>query len=109
MATRPGAAVVAAGAAILNRQVRHSDVLARYGGEEFAFLLVETGLEGAHHKIDLIRRTVAGTVLDLPDDREPSHLTISAGISTFPADGISVDLLIAVADDRLLLAKRSGR
>lgn len=104
-----GDTVLVTVAAILNRQVRHSDVLARYGGEEFAFLLVETGLEGAHHKIDLIRRTVAATVLDLPDDREPSHLTISAGIATFPADGNSVDLLIAVADDRLLLAKRSGR
>jgi diguanylate cyclase (GGDEF)-like protein len=104
-----GDTVLVTVAAILNRQVRLSDVLARYGGEEFAYLLVESGLEGAYNKIDLIRRTVAATALGLPDAREPSRLTISAGIATYPADGNSVDLLIAVADDRLLLAKRLGR
>ena len=104
-----GDAVLVTVATLLGRQVRRSDVLARYGGEEFAYLLVETSLEGAHHKIDLIRRTIAATVLDLPDDREPSRLTISAGIAVYPTDANTVDLLIAVADDRLLLAKRQGR
>ena len=96
-------------ATLLGRNLRRSDVLARYGGEEFAFVMPETTLEGALIKIELIRRTIESTSLDLPDGREPSRLTISAGISAFPADGETVDLLIAVADDRLLLAKRSGR
>jgi diguanylate cyclase (GGDEF)-like protein len=104
-----GDTVLVTVASILNRQVRNSDVLARYGGEEFAFLLVETGLEGAYHKIELIRQAVAATTLNLPDGRDPRTLTISAGIATFPADGNSVDLLISVADDRLLAAKRGGR
>lgn len=96
-------------AALLGRNLRRSDVLARYGGEEFALLLPESTLEGARTKVDFIRRTIESTVLDLPDDREPSRLTISAGIASYPTDGNTVDLLIAVADDRLLLAKRQGR
>lgn len=96
-------------ATLLGRQLRRSDVLARYGGEEFVLLLPESTLEGARAKVDLIRRTIESAILDLPDDREPSRLTISAGIAEYPADGNSVDMLIAVADDRLLTAKRSGR
>lgn len=96
-------------ASILGVSVRRSDVLARYGGEEFAFIMPETSLEGAWHKIDLIRRAIESTLLHLPDGREPSRLTISAGISAFPEDGETVDLLITGADDRLLAAKRTGR
>ena len=96
-------------ATLLGRQLRRSDVLARYGGEEFVLLLPESTLEGARAKVDLIRRTIESTVLDLPDHREPSRLTISAGIAEYPADGNTVDMLIAIADDRLLLAKRQGR
>jgi diguanylate cyclase (GGDEF)-like protein len=96
-------------ASLLNRNVRRSDVLARYGGEEFALVLPEASLEAARAKVDLIRQAIASTQLDLPAGREPSHLTISAGIAVFPEDGNTVDLLVAVADDRLLAAKRAGR
>ena len=96
-------------ASLLGRQLRRSDVLARYGGEEFALLLPESTLEGARAKLDLIRRTIEATVLPLPDDQEPSRLTISGGIASYPTDGNNVDMLITVADDRLLLAKRQGR
>lgn len=96
-------------ASLFGRNLRRSDVLARYGGEEFAFLLPESTLEGAHNKVDLIRRTISETVLDLPEPREPTQLTVSAGIACFPDDGHTVDLLIARADDRLLAAKRAGR
>jgi diguanylate cyclase (GGDEF)-like protein len=104
-----GDTVLVTVATLLSRNLRRSDVLARYGGEEFAFVMPETTLEGAWIKIDLIRRTIESAVLELPDDREPSRLTISAGISAFPADGDTVDLLVTRADDRLLAAKRAGR
>ncbi|HVX87439.1 MAG TPA: GGDEF domain-containing protein [Gemmatimonadales bacterium] len=96
-------------ASLLNRNLRRSDVLARYGGEEFALVLPEATLEAARAKVDLIRRTIEITPLDLPDDREPQRLTISAGIAVYPEDGNTVELLVAVADDRLLAAKRAGR
>ena len=94
---------------LLNRNLRRSDTLARYGGEEFALVLPEATLEAARAKVDLIRRTIEITTLDLPDDREPQRLTISAGIAVYPEDGNTIELLVAVADDRLLAAKRAGR
>lgn len=96
-------------ASLLNRNLRRSDVLARYGGEEFALVLPEATLEAARAKVDLIRRTIEITPLDLPEDKEPKRLTISAGIAVYPEDGNSIELLVAMADDRLLAAKRAGR
>lgn len=96
-------------ASMFNRALRQSDVVARYGGEEFALVLPETDLESARTKVDLIRRTLEATQLDLPDGKEPSRLTISAGVAVFPEDGNTLELLIAVADERLLAAKRAGR
>jgi two-component system cell cycle response regulator len=96
-------------ATLLERNGRGSDVVARYGGEEFAMVLPEATVEAAHAKIDLIRRGIEGTKLDLADGKEPSRLTFSAGVAAFPKDGHSVDIILAVADDRLLEAKRRGR
>ncbi|HEU4570330.1 MAG TPA: GGDEF domain-containing protein [Gemmatimonadales bacterium] len=104
-----GDAVLVTVADTLSRRVRRTDVLARYGGEEFALLFPETAIAGATNKLEAIRRAIEATQLDLPDDREPSHLTISAGVATFPADGRTLEALIAAADECLLRAKREGR
>ena len=104
-----GDSVLVTVASLLNRNLRRSDVLARYGGEEFALVLPEADIHSAAAKVDIIRRTIGSTPLDIPGGKEPNRLTISAGIAVFPRDGDSVDLLIATADERLLLAKRQGR
>jgi len=96
-------------ATLLGRNLRNADMVARYGGEEFALMLAEASLESARMKIDQIRRTVAETQLDLPDGKEPSRLTFSAGVAVYPEDGDTLELLIATADKRLLSAKRQGR
>ena len=96
-------------ALILGRSLRRSDVLTRYGGEEFALVMPEAGSEAALIKLDKVRLGVAESILDLPTPREPDRLTISVGVATYPGDGQTVELLLAVADDRLLRAKREGR
>ena len=96
-------------ATLLGRNLRRSDVVARYGGEEFALVFPEATLEAARAKVDLSRRTIEATILAIPDGKEPSRLTISAGVAVFPEDGDTIDLLVAVADERLLTAKRQGR
>ena len=96
-------------AMLLGRSLRRSDTLARYGGEEFALVLPEAAAESALVKVDKIRQSIDATTLELPDPREPSKLTISGGIATYPEDGDTVELLLAAADDRLLAAKRAGR
>ena len=41
--------------------------------------------------------------------KPPDIDTISAGIAVYPEDGQTIDILLAMADDRLLAAKRAGR
>ena len=40
---------------------------------------------------------------------EPFHVTLSAGVASFPDDGGDTDRLLQVADRRLYLAKDAGR
>jgi len=96
-------------AMLLRRSLRRSDVITRYGGEEFAMVFPESGAEGALFKVEKMRLAIEESVLDLPDAREPSKLTISGGVASYPEDGDTVELLLAAADDRLLAAKREGR
>jgi len=93
---------------LLQESVRAIDTVGRYGGDEFTILLVDTGLDGALSVADRIRQSVAAHVfggergLDL-------RLTISVGVSTFPAHGDSRERLLDLADKAMYLAKALGR
>jgi diguanylate cyclase (GGDEF)-like protein len=93
-------------AAILNEQVRETDLLARYGGEEFAVLAMNTSLDGAILLAEKLRETVAAAsfLTDVPSEREP--LTVSIGVAEFTGDRKQ---FFADADDALYRAKDSGR
>jgi diguanylate cyclase (GGDEF)-like protein len=89
---------------------RPGDVLARYGGEEFAAILPATDLEGAHCMGERLRQAVAE--LDIPQQRPDGarQVTISVGCaSTHPSTNLTCYTLLQNADDRLYLAKHSGR
>lgn len=90
------------------RRFRTEDLRGRWGGEEFILAFSDEDPD-----------TVCGaiqTALDefkeipFPAERGGSiHVTFSAGIASFPADGESPYELIKVADRRLYKAKDSGR
>jgi diguanylate cyclase (GGDEF)-like protein len=92
----------------LKASVRKSDVVARYGGEEFALILPETGLEEAARKLELIRRLVAATEIEI-DARRAAKIDMSAGVAAFPQDGADARSVLAAADARLYEAKHAGR
>lgn len=92
----------------LRGSVRRSDLVARYGGEEFALILPETGLEEAATKVELMRRLVVATEIEL-DPTLVARIDVSAGVASFPRDGSDARTVLAVADARLYEAKRSGR
>jgi two-component system cell cycle response regulator len=96
-------------AALFRDSFRQSDTVARYGGEEFVVLLPETDIEAARHKVESLRKAVAAMPMGSDPNRNPIYITISAGLATFPEDGIGSLELFATADERMYQAKREGR
>lgn len=94
----------------LIRAMRRTDLVARYGGEEFVILMPGTTRDSALARIELLRQEMALSDTDLGEGRV-RHVNFSAGIAGIPADPDSGDpkTLVTRADNRLLVAKRSGR
>ncbi len=98
------------GQALVGGARRPSELVARYGGEEFVCLLPDTELSGALHVAGEILERVR--VLQLPHLASPiaSQVTLSLGVaSASPLLGQLPQELIALADEQLYLAKKSGR
>lgn len=93
---------------ILRRQLRANDVPARYGGEEFVVILPEITGEAAKEIAERLRRAVAATSFRLPQGHEIT-LTISIGVSCYPACGGTAPQIVDYADQALYAAKNSGR
>jgi len=76
----------------------------RLGGDEFAVLLPEhdepTALDTANSIVDRLRS------MDL---EHQEHITVSAGVATFPVQGVGRDELIRLADSALYWAKEHGK
>jgi len=90
-------------AGILKSSVREVDCAARYGGEEFVVLLPATGLDRAAEVAERICEAVRHAKVP------GGQITVSVGVASYPAQGISLDSLIASADAALYHAKREGR
>jgi diguanylate cyclase (GGDEF)-like protein len=88
--------------------VRRSDIVARYGGEEFVVLLREADAAQAYERVEQIRQAIQAESHEIGDSR-PVHITVSAGVASWPADGATVGDLVATADRRLFEAKEAGR
>jgi len=95
--------------AILRDSFRQSDTVARYGGEEFVVILPEMDIETAQRKLESLRALVASTPMGLGSSGEEVQVTISAGLATFPQDGVDATELYALADERMFQAKKEGR
>jgi diguanylate cyclase (GGDEF)-like protein len=89
---------------VLLRWGRSSDLIARFGGEEFVALLPMTDADRAVRAAERLR-----CMVEEHSFPRRKRLTISLGISTYPADGEAGDELLRKADAALYLAKRLGR
>ncbi len=88
-------------------RVTDRPLLARYGGEEFALLLPNIGETGAMRIAETIRIAVAEATVEFHETKIP--VTLSAGVATLPAHGMTADELLSRADAALYHAKNSGR
>ena len=87
--------------------VRTHDVLGRYGGEEFGLLMPGLDKAGGMRAAERVRAGIAALAFDRGGAL--IHISVSAGVATFPEDGGDSAALLAAADSALYAAKASGR
>jgi len=91
-----------------SKLVRKQDVLGRFGGEEFAILLPQTALEPARQLVERLRERVAQIAVSKAG-KPPLSLSASFGLTLLRPDDLTVDDLLARADEALYEAKHAGR
>jgi diguanylate cyclase (GGDEF)-like protein len=96
---------------LLQAMTRESvDTVVRYGGEEFLIILPETRLDGAVELAERVRAAFAATRIEYGD----TVLATTASFGVVGADfttkqAITPQALVAIADELMYDAKRSGR
>ncbi|MFA7659503.1 MAG: diguanylate cyclase [Candidatus Gastranaerophilaceae bacterium] len=103
-----GDAVLRQVAQKLKKNVRSTDVVCRYGGEEMSIILPNADKNEAISTAQKICQTISESPFKLANDKE-GIVTISLGVSTYPEDGQTPGEIIDKADQRLYVAKESGR
>jgi diguanylate cyclase (GGDEF)-like protein len=104
-----GDAVLRRVAVLLKEGVRgDTDVVCRYGGEEFVMILPDCDVVEARQLMDALRADCAARLTGGDAERSQS-ITLSIGVSTYPAAAREQRDLIHVADEALYKAKHAGR
>jgi diguanylate cyclase (GGDEF)-like protein len=96
-------------ARLIGEHRRVNDVVARYGGEEFALLLIGADQRVAAHIAERLRQRVAAEPFPQAREMPGGTLTISIGVASCPAHGMTAPDLLAAADAALFRAKNAGR
>lgn len=89
---------------LLTKHSREEDIVARYGGEEFVIIMPRTSKNSALWLANRLRKEVQDI-----KKRLNTRITISGGISEFPADSNNSEDLIRCADKALYRAKYLGK
>ena len=102
-----GDALLRTTAARLEVVVRESDTIARLGGDEFVILL--PSLARSEDAVQVASKVLDAFKVKISQDGRDLYLGASIGISVFPQDGDSCDLLLQHADLAMYRAKSNGR
>ncbi len=91
----------------LSRCIRETDTVARLGGDEFTIILSELHDAASVERVaQLILREIARP---FQIGNEQVFVTASIGITVYPGDGQTVDVLLINADQAMYAAKNDGR
>jgi len=102
-----GDALLQALAARMSGQMRGGDTLARVGGDEFILLLENNVSVNSANKVALKWMEMIAEPVRVGDSE--LSISVSIGISLYPADGLTADDLLRNADAALYKAKNQGR
>ncbi len=94
-------------AVLIKDSVSEIDKVGRVGDDEFAIILPEKNKRQAQEIADDIRKKVEFAFSEDPDSKK--HLTVSAGVSENPLDGIDSQELLSKAQGYVKLAKDKGK
>ena len=91
----------------VNQCIRESDVFARLGGDEFTIII--SGFETSNYVMKIADKILK--LLNKPFIFDDNEVIISAsiGISIYPLDGATDDILIKRADSAMYTAKSKGK
>ena len=102
-----GAHTIAEVGKIIGQVVSPHGAACRFGGDEFAAFLPRFGKRDGAKVGETIRALVASHRFE--KDGIVVRPTISIGVSAYPEDGTSAELLLRHADEALYRAKKTGR
>lgn len=91
----------------LEQALRDTDTVARFGGDEF--ILILQGQMDANLRVSVLQRLIQAVSTAVIIEGHEILTTCSVGVSVYPADGSSPDILIRNADIAMYRAKELGR
>jgi diguanylate cyclase (GGDEF)-like protein len=94
--------------ATLRDAVEPGESLVRIGGQEFV-LVMRKPIGTAWERVEAIRRRLLDHPFEPERGGEAIRLSLSAGLATYPQEGVDLSRLLRRADQRLQQAKREGR
>lgn len=103
-----GSALLSEVGHLFQESMRKINLACRFGGDEFAILLPSTSKAGAMSLAIQLREALNNRAFSGGGNHD-IRITASFGIASFPADALSKDELIRLADEAMYQVKRSGR
>lgn len=91
---------------ILRKSCRRSDIIARFAGDEYAILALDTD----HDNGNILTKRLANEMKDFNErSKLPYRISFSFGMSYFDHGNVSIDELMAQADEKLYEIKRNKK
>lgn len=94
-------------ASMVINNIRASDICARYGGDEFVIMFNETNKHDVKPAVERIINGMAAGTFDFEGERIGT--TLSAGLASYPEDGLDVKTVMTNADEAMYISKRTGK